>query len=354
MKRDLALTAFLLSSDRTGGAETATFRLVEAMNAQGVAAEVWLVDRDEEFGLAASSPVPVRTLGARRARKATRPLLGLTRARKPHTLVSVNSTVLLPTVVVSRLVGCAHVNVVHNSWSTRLAQEPKTKRLVHTGLMRLLYRFPDAIVGISEEVTHELTPVIDDQSARRQRTIPNLVLRDGGVRAPRERGQELAVTFVGSLKPVKAPGLFLQLVAELRSRGRLVRAQVAGDGPLRSSLEDESTGEDLNIEFHGQVADPSGIYQSTDILVVTSESEGLPNVAVEALASGCLVVTTPCSAGLERLVLRTGGRVAASMSPADLADAVESIDLDRPRQVDLQEFSAPSVVAAWVELLANL
>jgi glycosyltransferase involved in cell wall biosynthesis len=46
------------------------------------------------------------------------------------------------------------------------------------------------------------------------------------------------------------------------------------------------------LEFKGEVQDMSSAYQQADILVLTSDYEGTPNVILEAMASGLAVVAT--------------------------------------------------------------
>ncbi len=67
-----------------------------------------------------------------------------------------------------------------------------------------------------------------------------------------------------------------------------------GSGPLENQLKEQATG-NANAElifFHGAIIDREKIYSSIDVLVVSSESEGLSLVILEAMARGIPVIAT--------------------------------------------------------------
>jgi glycosyltransferase involved in cell wall biosynthesis len=76
---------------------------------------------------------------------------------------------------------------------------------------------------------------------------------------------------------------------------RMLRFQIAGDGPVRERTERLACDLGLpsdRIEFLGEVARIESVYQDADILVLTSEHEGTPNVILEAMSFGVPVVAT--------------------------------------------------------------
>jgi len=101
------------------------------------------------------------------------------------------------------------------------------------------------------------------------------------------------VAAVGSLSPVKRWDRLLRVVGEVKAVAyEDVRFQIAGDGPLRSTL--EKTASDLGVsgcvEFRGPVHDIPAFLNGARFLVHTSESEGYPNAVMEAMACGLPVV----------------------------------------------------------------
>jgi glycosyltransferase involved in cell wall biosynthesis len=70
--------------------------------------------------------------------------------------------------------------------------------------------------------------------------------------------------------------------------------QIVGDGPLRESLERQATRLKIMdcVEFMGQQEAIPALLSDALVLAHTSQSEGCPNVVMEAMASGRPVVAT--------------------------------------------------------------
>lgn len=101
------------------------------------------------------------------------------------------------------------------------------------------------------------------------------------------------VAAIGSLMPVKRWDRLLRVVRDLKSVwGENMRFQLAGDGPLRSTLGKlaDDLGVSTIVEFRGAVHDIPAFLSGAKFLVHTSESEGCPNVVMEAMGCGLPVV----------------------------------------------------------------
>jgi len=105
---------------------------------------------------------------------------------------------------------------------------------------------------------------------------------------------QVHIVGVGSLFPVKRWDRLLLAALELKQRGLDCLVRIAGDGPLRRSL--EQLAQDLGlancIEFIGHTDDIPRLLSDATFLVVTSDHEGYPNVVMEAMACGRAVVAT--------------------------------------------------------------
>lgn len=99
---------------------------------------------------------------------------------------------------------------------------------------------------------------------------------------------------VGSLLPVKRWDRLFEAALSLKRRGADFLVRLVGDGPLRLSLtqQAQALGVADCIEFMGHRDDIPGLLAHATFLVHTSDSEGCPNVIMEAMACGRAVVAT--------------------------------------------------------------
>ncbi len=94
---------------------------------------------------------------------------------------------------------------------------------------------------------------------------------------------------VGRLDPVKG---FDRLVRAVVNINMSYSLEIWGDGAERQSLEREIAALNLasQVKLCGRANDVANVYCSSDLLVVSSYHEGLPNVLIEAILCGCRVV----------------------------------------------------------------
>ena len=102
------------------------------------------------------------------------------------------------------------------------------------------------------------------------------------------------VGILGRIVPIKNHRLFLESAARIVDQDSTVRFVIVGDGILK--VEMEGYAQELRIFeqviFTGWRRDLPRIYADLDVLVVSSDNEGTPVSAIEAMACGCPVVAT--------------------------------------------------------------
>jgi glycosyltransferase involved in cell wall biosynthesis len=132
------------------------------------------------------------------------------------------------------------------------------------------------------------------------------------------------IGFVGHLVDQKRPHLTLEVLRSLLDQGRSVHLLLAGDGPLRSTL--EKTARALRVEddvtFLGHVDDVERVFGAVELAMITSSAEGIPGVAIEAQMAGCPVVTFRIGAVEEVVEHGVTGIVVDPPEPAEMAERI--------------------------------
>jgi glycosyltransferase involved in cell wall biosynthesis len=105
---------------------------------------------------------------------------------------------------------------------------------------------------------------------------------------------DVLVLAVGRLVPVKNHALLLSAFAQARknvTRGRLL---IAGDGSLKTELEARirSLGMEGDVTMLGERRDIPDLLAACDVFVLSSDSEGMSNTIIEAMAAGRPVIAT--------------------------------------------------------------
>lgn len=102
--------------------------------------------------------------------------------------------------------------------------------------------------------------------------------------------------FVGNFLPVKGIDLLFKAMARVCQQGTDFHLAMIGSGPLQSHLQSlaHELGIDTRIHWQGR-RDPAEVamhMRAADLVCLSSHNEGVPNVVLEAMASGRPLITT--------------------------------------------------------------
>ncbi|MCQ3929775.1 MAG: hypothetical protein DPW16_04895 [Chloroflexi bacterium] len=111
-------------------------------------------------------------------------------------------------------------------------------------------------------------------------------------------GATLVLTMVGRLAYPKAPHLLAQAIGQLREQGKLssrLKVILVGeqeDEAIQATLDEAIQRYQLHDIFqqYHQTDCPEAYYHATDVTILVSLAEGMPNVALESLATGRPVI----------------------------------------------------------------
>ncbi|MFA0439321.1 hypothetical protein BCU70_05835 [Vibrio sp. 10N.286.49.C2] len=98
--------------------------------------------------------------------------------------------------------------------------------------------------------------------------------------------QNVSIGFVGRLSEEKDPQRFLSIAKHCH----FAQFNIYGDGPMREALINHASN---NVVFHGQQSQMNTVWPTIDILLITSQFEGLPMAALEAMSRGIPVISFP-------------------------------------------------------------
>jgi glycosyltransferase involved in cell wall biosynthesis len=143
------------------------------------------------------------------------------------------------------------------------------------------------------------------------------------------------IAIVGRLVSVKRHDIFLQVAALLETQSPGVFSfYVMGDGPLRAELESSEWAKNPHLTFLGFRPDALALLASMDALVMTSDHEGTPMVALEAMALGVPVVARK-TGGLAAILDGGCGVLVDSEDISQLASALQRLrqDLEARRTI---------------------
>jgi glycosyltransferase involved in cell wall biosynthesis len=137
----------------------------------------------------------------------------------------------------------------------------------------------------------------------------------------------LLVGTAARLEPVKRIDIFLDAAEKIY--GELPRAffVIAGQGSERDCLEHRVRGTALEskVRFLGHRNDVYDIVRAMDLLLITSDHEGLPTVVLEAMALGTAVVSRRVGGIPEAIDDQVTGMLVDSAEPASVARACLSL-----------------------------
>jgi glycosyltransferase involved in cell wall biosynthesis len=168
--------------------------------------------------------------------------------------------------------------------------------------------------------------------------------------------QDFLVVYLGALAPEKRVDVAIDAI----SRTGDLRLWIAGAGPEEARLQRRSSRLNERVKFLGPVNDPAALLRVADCLVLTSDSEGMPGVLIEAGLSGVPCVATDVGWVREIILDGVTGVLAPRDDPRSIASALQRVRDEAPtmsaRAVKHCRENLETEVALdrWVSLLRDV
>ena len=189
----------------------------------------------------------------------------------------------------------------------------------------------NSFIAITDEVNKELQSFgIDNEKIKH---IPN------GVYIPQKvttNNQSLKVTYIGRLIKRKRVDMLLEAIANIKDH-RDFHLTIAGGGTEELNL--RSLAKELNIKdscsFEGELPhkDVSELLDQSDIFVLPSDSEGMSNALLEAMASNNAVIVSDITANRQLINDKQNGLLFSNLK--DLEKALSLILSDNRIRINL-------------------
>ena len=175
--------------------------------------------------------------------------------------------------------------------------------------------------------------------------------------------QAFRILAVGRLSAVKDHAFLVRACAELRNRGIEFDCEIAGEGPERGVLESMilkfGLREYVHLPGHANRDQLDDLYANADLVVLTSRSEGIPLVLMEAMARGKIVLA-PSITGIPELVIP--GQTGLLYRSGSMEDFLEQLiqvrscvvgEADRPAGPELETSELSAERLKWMRHAAR-
>lgn len=232
----------------------------------------------------------------------------------------------------SRVVHTFHGHLLHGYFG------PAATTMVRQ-VERVLARRTDALLSVGAAVRDDLLAAGIGRADQYRIMPPGVVVppppsREDARKALGVPADVPVVGFTGRLTAVKRPDRLLAVIRQLAQRRPDVVLLLAGEGPLLEGL--RASGRDLsrNIRFLGWRSDVETIYAASDVVVLTSDNEGMPVSLIEAAMCDRPAVTTDVGSAAEVVRHDVTGLVVPSEVGA-IADALDELLSDERRRREM-------------------
>ena len=253
----------------------------------------------------------------------------------------------------ARLVHTYHGHVLEGYFSP-------VKTRAFLGIERTLARVTDRIVAISPRIQKEL---IDDHRIGRPeqyRVVPlgfdlSRLTAIGDVQRRAARAalhipaEASVVSTAGRLTAIKRYDLFLDTARLIADRNPNAVFLVAGDGELRSELEQQARANGISdrVRFLGWRRDLETLYAASDVFLLTSRNEGTPVALIESLAAAVPGVSTDVGGVRDVIDSDRLGRLAPFGDARALADHVAGLLANREQRRQMGSAGREVVAARY-------
>jgi glycosyltransferase involved in cell wall biosynthesis len=350
---------------RSGGAERVSVNLAAGLVDRGFTVDMVLTEKVGPLLADVPSEVSVIDLGARRVLTSLTGLASYLRSHLPAALITHQWHSTLAAIWARWLAG-VDTKIVAKAPNTlsMLSREPTSLRSRFVPLLvRVFAKRVDQIVAVSQGVAQDLS-ITANVPLERIHVIYNPVITPALMKRCQaavdhpwfENSTTPVVLGAGRLVREKDFSTLIKAFALLRQE-RPARLMIVGEGVERPMLEAlvRELEVEADVQLPGYVENPHALMSRCDVFVLSSITEGLAGVLIEALVAGAPVVSTDCKWGPREIL--DDGRLGRLVPPGEdqaLAAAIAKT-LDQPSRrasaEDMERYSLDFAVNRYLQVL---
>lgn len=225
-------------------------------------------------------------------------------------------------------------------------------------LRRLIYKKSYKLVSVSRGISDYFKYIPGDQKlVIYNPTEISLVIK--------KESNRFSIVTMGRLVPIKNFDLLIRVFNKLSSKYDDWDLKIIGDGNERVNLEVLIDSFDLKsrVSLLGFKSEPHQDLSESDIFVLSSKSEGLGNVIIEAMKCGLPVISTDCPVGPREIIINNETGLLVDNNDFDsLYNGLETLILDEKLRENfvknayssLDNFSNEFIFEQWNKLFLSL
>lgn len=204
----------------------------------------------------------------------------------------------------------------------------KYKVRIFTLIEKILGYFSSALIAVAKSVASDLRDVGIGRNARWEIIPPGIELYAPEIK-PVQSEKVLRVTWIGRFTEIKNPKLALLAFDMIEPTTRNhYRFTMVGDGELLDASKSFARERSLEVSFPGWATDVDEFLRDSDLLIMTSENEGMPVVIIEAAKWEVPCLSTNVG-GVTEFIKPDMTGFLTNGTAHDLANALQKLENDR-------------------------
>ncbi len=351
--------AIVIADLGSGGAQKVATSLISELTKQNFkTALITLADDKDDFFKCPENVTRI-TLNAQRKshgilQRITANIERITALRRilkqltPHTTISFIAPTNVTTVIASIGLGTTTIISERNDPSRQ-----SFGRLWDT-LRLLCYRFADKVSANSPNAIESLRAYVPKSKLY---FVPNALSCPDKKYTDIKTNKDKTILIVGRLHPQKAHHILLDAFALTRENYPEWSLTIAGEGPLRSKLEQRVLNLKLEglVTFTGIVENPYDLYAKASIFALPSLHEGTPNALLEAMSCGVApVISDACEGAMPYVTHKESGLIIPVNDVKALAQAFETLMKDQYLRKKISIAARDKVAPLYKKTTADL